>query len=147
MVYNAEVDVPQFVKQFVITVRRKAMQDISFAGASQKSIVKLILTLQDYLYVPTEQGAIPHIVTKEEMRIPVIQAITGLPITSTKQLTQHYVSVLIDEVINVSKDYPATVPFIEGLLEKRVSESPWNLFPWEKPQGVGMPDLQPGDPG
>jgi hypoxanthine phosphoribosyltransferase len=123
--------VPEHVKQFVIAVRRKAIRDSSYAPSSRASTVMLVITMLENL-------------EDREKRIAVLQAITGLPITSSKLLTQGYTSVLIEEVQNVCKNFPAVLHDIERLLESRAMREPWTLFPWEAPD-ANMSILQQDD--
>ena len=129
--YDPEKDVPNFVKQFILTVRRRALKDELFQGTSDLSRKKLIIEITSKL-------------NKKENRKPVLQAITGIPLQSQNQLTQWYTSVLIDEVINVSLSYPSTIAHIERLVEKPTGLKAWDLFPWDKPK-VDLPDLQSAD--
>jgi hypothetical protein len=115
------------VEQFIVAVRTKARQDETYAVATQKSILKLILLLEG-----TKDQ--PGLLKDKKNRLPFLQAITGIPLNSTKQLTQWYVSTLIDEVINAK---PNVIHEIEGLLESisgREGNPPWNLMEWEKPE-------------
>ena len=53
MSYDPDVDVPKEVKQFIIAIRRKAMNDMTYAAASQKSVGMLAGTI-------TKVSSIPH---------------------------------------------------------------------------------------
>jgi hypothetical protein len=132
--YDPEINVPNFVKQFVIAVRRRASQDEYFLATTDKSRVKLIIELSSRL-------------TNKANRKSVLQAITGIPLQSQNQLTQWYTSAIIDEVINVSLSYPGTVAFIEKLVEKPTGFKAWDLFPWDKPHNTDLPVLPKDDPG
>jgi len=118
--YDPERDVPNFVKQFIISVRRRALQDETHAGTSRESRIKLIIELNERL-------------SDKLMRVPVLQAITGLPITSQNQLTQAYTSVLIDEVINERDLNSKTIAYIEKLVKERTGIKTWELYPWDRP--------------
>jgi hypothetical protein len=131
MEYDPEKNVPNFVKQFIIAVRRRAMQDDLFIQTTPKSRTKLLLEIQSRL-------------ADKNNRKGVLQAITGIPLQSQNQLTQAYTSTLIDEVINVSLSYPSTLSHIERLLKEPTGLKAWDLFPWDKPK-VDLPDLQPAD--
>jgi len=130
MSYDPDVDVPKEVKQFIIAIRRKAMNDMTYAAASQKSVGMLAGTITKCLTVKTR-----------EVRIAVLEAITGIPVASGSQLTQFYVSTIIDEVLNDRHD---CVAFIERLLEKPFGRKPYQLFPWERPK-VNLPIMSEGD--
>jgi hypothetical protein len=126
------MEIPDHVRQFVIAVRERAKQDDQFAPATEKSIQMLAGTMTKHLLFPRD-------------RIVVLQAITKLPIRSSKMLTQQYVSVLIDEVINVCDEYPTTLQDIERLLESEaMADRAWELFPSKI---LDMPVLQAEDPG
>ena len=131
--YDPEVDVPNYIKQFVIAVRRRALQDEGFVETTDKSRTKLIIEISSKLEDKTD-------------RIPVLQAITGIPLTSQNQLTQAYTSVLIDEVINVNSENQNAIAFIERLVKKRTSLKPWQLFPWDGPKEISLPTLPEDDP-
>lgn len=125
------------VKQFIVAVRVKARQDDTYAGPSPKSILKLLLLLEG-----TKDQ--PGLLKNKANRKPWLQAVTGLPLTSSKNLTQWYVSTLIDEVINAK---PGVIEEIERLLEERSGregDPAWGLFEWEKPE-VSVSLLQRGD--
>ena len=121
--YNAARDVPECVKQFVITVRRKAMNDMAYASASPASVGMMAGTIGKHL-------------KNKENRIPVIQAITGLALLgpnmkpSSKRLTQQYVSVIIEEVQNDTR----CIALIEELIKNFPDRTPKDLFPWESPK-------------
>ena len=130
MSYDPDVDVPKEVKQFIIAIRRKAMNDMTYAAASQKSVGMLAGTITKCLTVKTR-----------EVRIAVLEAITGIPVASGSQLTQFYVSTIIDEVLN---DRHNCVAFIEGFFEKSIGRKPYQLFPWERPK-VNLPPVFEAD--
>ena len=113
------------VKQFVIAVRTRAKQDEIFSGTSDKSRKKLIILLNKQL-------------RNKDNRIRVLQAITGLPITTQNNLTQWMTSVLIDQVINANTRNETTLMDIERALEEHNStkgtQPAWELFPWERPE-------------
>ena len=129
--YDPEKSVPNFVKQFILTVRRRALKDELFQGTSDASRKKLIIEITSRL-------------NNKNNRKPVLQAITGIPLQSQNQLTQWYTSVLIDEVINVNLSYPTTIAHIERLVETPTGIKAWDLFPWDKPK-ANLPDLQAAD--
>jgi len=123
---------PDEVKQFIIAVRRKASGDIAYAKTTQKSFGRLRSEITKRLRDP-------------DKRISVLAAITGLPITSQKQLTQHWTSVLIDEVVNDSKKFDITISFTEGFIEGQTGIVPWRIYPWESPAEIDMSDMPETD--
>lgn len=133
--YDPDKRVPNYIKQWVIAIRRRAKSDTGYTSTSPTSRTKLIIEITLRL--------------KDRMlRKDVLQAITGLPLQSQNQLTQGYTSILIDEVINVCKEHPDTIAHIENLLKSTTGIHPWDLFPWEKPQvdSIDMPEMQDADP-
>ena len=113
------MEIPEYVKQFVITVRTIARQDTQYASPT-------IRTLEGKPgQIPTLAFLVGRQLKNQDNRIPVLQAITGLPIHSSKNLTRWTVSTLIDEVIHVSETNPTTLSDIEKLLESRTSGEPW----------------------
>ena len=110
------------VKRFVIAVRVLSRRSDNYNSASQKSHTKLVIQMQ-------------HALKNQNNRKYVISAITGLPITSQKELTQASVSALIDQTLEGSSDN--IIKQIEETIEKKFIEDPigffpWNLFPWER---------------
>jgi hypothetical protein len=130
-VFDVEKHVPNFVKQFIISVRRQAVKDEYFQGTTDKSRVKLIILLNEQLQ-------------DKNNRIAVLQAITGIPLQSQNNLTQFYTSILINEVIDATATNPTTIAHIERMVKERTGFKSWELFPWDAPK-VNLPDLQSAD--
>ena len=113
------------VQQFVIAVRvlSRRYDDQAIRFPSWKSMTKLRLQIEEQL-------------ENKKMRVPVLAAITGLPITSSKQLCQPSVSTLIDQTLEERKG-EHIIKYIEDNVRKGIAQDPigfkpWNLYPWEK---------------
>jgi hypothetical protein len=107
------------VKQFIISVRRHAMKDESWHGASNKARIKLIIQLNKALRDP-------------DNRVAVLAAITGLNITSQYNLTGYYTSVLIEETLDGKCN--SIIGEIESNVEERNIPRPCDLYPWDRPR-------------
>ena len=115
MAEKTELDLE--TQQFVLAIRYRALADNSYHGASRKSMTKLVIEIQERIVNPKN-------------RKDVLRAITALPISSQKELTQHYVSVLIDEITDNERS-KHILEQIERLIETQPSVSAWKLFPQE----------------
>lgn len=73
-------------RQFIESIRRNSRNDTRFLPPTPKQLQKLIIQMDAALGKELK-----------EKRVSVLKEITGLPITSSKQLTLHTLSVLIDE--------------------------------------------------
>lgn len=109
------MSIPEHIESFVITIRTLAMNDTTYHSSSRKSILKLMIMIKDNLDNP-------------DNRIPVLQMITGLPISSQNNLTQHYTSVLINELLNLPPK--STILYdIEKLVEGATGKVAWEIYP------------------
>lgn len=114
------------IKQFVISVRTRSRAEMNIGGPSRDSVIKLIIQMNKAL-------------KNKHLRIHVLSAITGLPITSQNNLTQGSTSVLIDETKdsksnNILRDIEDQVA--AGFALDPIHFRPSRLYPWEHPKGV-----------
>ncbi len=110
------------LKQFIIAVRMRSRASQEYdhqttAASRTKLIIQIEEVLQD-----------------KKNRIPVLAAITGLPITSQNQLSQSTTSVLIDETIGdksneILRQIEADI--IEGITKNAALFNPSQLYSWE----------------
>ena len=118
------MNVTEKTKLSVIAIRIVAAGDTTFAASSRKSVLRLMMELETRL-------------ANEDNRIPVLQALTGIPITSQTQLTQQYTSAIIDEVIHGDRNI---ISETERLIEEHPDIRPFRIFPWNAPD-IDMPTL------
>lgn len=119
------MEIPENVISFIIAVRRRAMGDELYLPSSIKSMQKLAIEISERIENPKN-------------RKKVLQVITGLPITTQKNLTQYYTSVLIDEIINL---HTTTLADIERLVENSPDELAWQLCSSDRIE-THLPDVQ-----
>ena len=105
--------------QFVNAVYVLAMADTYYGSPSLKSIQRMNIQIGK----PLENKA---------LRKPVISAIVGFSIASTKQLTQVHVSALIEETLEHKSDH--IIESIEedvrqGFAQDPLGFKPWDLYP------------------
>ena len=114
------VELSKRTRQFIVAIRTSALKDNVYLPATQKTKTRLVIQIHNRLKHPPN-------------RKYVLQAITGLPLSSQNNLTAHYHSVLIQETL---EDDKCLVPLRE--LEERILEGferdpfgfePWGLFP------------------
>jgi hypothetical protein len=111
------------IRDFIISVRVRSRANQNLNGPSKKSVIRLIIQMEKAL-------------SNKKLRIPVLQAITGLAIIHSYSLTQGQISVLIDETIDNKGDY--ALALIEkdvqmGFAEDPIGFHPADLYPWEAP--------------
>jgi len=106
------------IREFVITIRVLARNDMYFLQVSNGARGLVISNIEKAL-------------ANKANRMPVLRAITGINITSSKQLTAHYASTIIEEIIDGKNR--ETLQNIERFIESRIDFDPRDLFPWEKP--------------
>jgi hypothetical protein len=97
-----------------------ARREMSTWDPSDKARVALILGISEHL-------------EDKKNRVPVLQAITGLPLASQNNLTGYYVGTLIGE-IRETADVGDIIKTIEAAIREKSAESgpgfqAWNLFP------------------
>jgi hypothetical protein len=119
------------LKQFIKSCRTRALHDEEFGVRTGKQAQKRAIQIGEGLRNPRNRRA-------------VLQAITGLPISSQKELTFWYHSVLIEETIDGHPD--TLLREIEKAVEDTAGCSPWDLYVAIGP-ACNMPDLQPSHTG
>jgi len=106
---------------FVRLVRSRAMEDNLYLAPTDKQHAKLVISLN-------------KILVDKNNRKAVLMAITGIQIASQKQLTRHYMSVLIDEmekndcISNIIKEIENQVRRCQESSEGVTSCRPWLIF-------------------
>ena len=119
------------VKEFIIAIRVNARKDIYYDDPGRDAVIKLIIQLKEILLNPDD-------------RIRVLQAITGLPIASSNNLTHNYICLLIGETLDGKNS--DVIQIIERYSQSRPDSLAWHLFPWERPS-TNLPNLQPSFAG
>ena len=104
------------VEKFIIAVRISAQADENPYGASDKSRVCLILGIEECLQ-------------DKKNRVKVLQAITGLPLSSQNHLTQVYQSVLIHELKNNLGWHDIISRIEQTVIETGTGRNPWEIYP------------------
>lgn len=129
---SKELASPEEVEAFVTAVRlRSRIQEDDYRGATLKQIVKLVIQIDRAL-------------VNKKNRKRVLQAITGLPIKSQKELAGCIQSVLIDETLDGKSD--SVLRGIEADLENASGIQAIDLYPWYRP-GSAVPDMSGSDSG
>ena len=100
LISSHKMDLEEYKLQFIVAVRG--------------------LMRQDHEYLPSRGGSWGNLIKKmeailvdSEMRKPVLRAITGLSITSQKQLTWHTHTTLIEEIERGGEDVATIIRSIE----------------------------------
>lgn len=115
------------------------MEDSLFLPPTQKQHTKLVIQFNERLVDPKQ-------------RKNVLMAITGLHISSQKQLTRHYVSALIDEMeknersSDIIKEIENEVRRSEGATKGVSACRPWLIFS-RAGQPPSMPNMRSADNG
>jgi len=112
------------VKQFVISVRTRSRANPNINAPSRESIIMLIIQMN-------------HALRNKHLRVHVLSAITGLPITSSNNVTQGTISTMIDE----TKDFRSDTILQEierevasGFVNDPLHFRPFRLYSWEAPK-------------
>lgn len=103
-------------KQFVNAVYVLAMADTYYGSASLKSVQRMNIQ-------------IGNVLKNKALRKPVISAIVGFSIGSTKNLTQVHVSALIEETLEHKSDH--IIESIEEDVRQGFAQNPFGFKPWD----------------
>jgi hypothetical protein len=76
------------LQQLIEAIRRLSLKDDRFLPPTQKQLSKMNIQFNETLG------------KRKDLRVKIISELTGLPITSTKQLTRFTVSVIIDQTLD-----------------------------------------------
>ncbi len=106
------------LEQFITSIRLRALEDAAYECCTDSQARRLAIQIKQALRDPSH-------------RIPVLQAIVGLPIHSQKELTFHYHSVLIDETREEADG--VLLREVESFIEAAPDREPAGLFPWYRP--------------
>jgi hypothetical protein len=106
------------LEQFITSIRLRALEDTTCECCTDSQSRRLAVQIKQALRDPRH-------------RIPVLQAITGLPIHSQNELTFHCHSVIIDET--KEPEDGALLREIESHIEAAPDREPVDLFPWYRP--------------
>ncbi len=123
-------DVSEELRQFILACRTRALQDEEFGYRTNAQATRLVIQIEAAL-------------KNKKNRKAVLQAITGLPISSQNELTFWYHSVLIEETLEGRSD--ALLREIEMAVEGAVDCEAWSLYAAVRPVPC-VPDMQQADP-
>lgn len=115
---------PKEVEDFVVACRIRAQaREADYSGPTPRQKQALA-------------GFLHTVLVNKDNRHRVLQAITGLPIASQKQLTFGWHSVLLDEILDGGSNEILSI--IEGIVEDPTLLRAWEVFPWHRPE-ASMP--------
>jgi hypothetical protein len=114
------------LKQFVISVRLRALEDRTFQYRTDRQCRRLVIQIEKALKNP-------------QNRKKVLAAIMGLPLRTQNELTYWQHHVLIDETKEESD--AVLLQEIEALIEAVADCKPADLFPWCRPMPC-VPELR-----
>lgn len=116
---------PDFQK-FVLAVRVRAMDDRNYLETPPGNRTSLIMVLNKML-------------ANSKHRVRVLQLLTGLPLSSQKEMTLHYTEVLKDE-LTTNIYATKAIAYAERIVEEHPYEETWKIWSTDRLQ-AGMSEL------
>ena len=126
---NLSLDEWNKIREFVVAIRVNARKDIVYSDPGRDAVIRLIIQMKAAMLHPEDR----------DMRIAILEAITGLPIDSSNRLTHEYICLLIGETLDGKNS--DVIQDIERYIESRPDSLAWRLFPWERPEQHPMKEI------